>query len=54
MAKAKKDGTKVSYVLSNDILKELETFCEETGRSRTKVIEMALKKYLEENRKDKN
>ena len=54
MAKAKKDGTKVCYMISNDILKELETFCEETGRSHTKVIEMALKKYIEENREDKN
>lgn len=52
MPKEKRDGTKVSYIIANDILKELEDFCERTGRTKTKVIEMALRKFLEEHRDD--
>ncbi len=52
MAKEKRDATKVSYIIDNEILRELEDFCERTGRTKTKVIELALRKYLEEHRDD--
>ena len=52
MAKEKRDATKVSYIIDNEILKNLEEFCEKTGRTKTKVIEIALRKYLEEHKND--
>ena len=53
MAKEKRDATKVSYMIDNKLLKQLEDFCERTGRTKTKVIEMAIKLYLEEHKNDK-
>ena len=53
MAREKRDATKVSYMIDNELLKQLEDFCERTGRTKTKVIEMALKLYLEEHKNDK-
>ena len=53
MAKEKRDGTKVSYIISNDILKELNEFCEKTGRTRTKVVEMAIRLFIEQHKEDK-
>ena len=53
MAKAKRDATKVSYMIDNTLLKQLEDFCERTGRTKTKVIEMALALYLKEHKNDK-
>lgn len=54
MAKEKRDATKVSYIISNELLKELEEFCERTGRTKTKVIEMSLRLFLDEHKDDKN
>ena len=53
MAREKRDATKVSYLIDNTILKQLEDFCERTGRTKTKVIEMALVLYLNEHKDDK-
>lgn len=53
MAREKRDATKVSYMLDNALLKELEDFCKRTGRTKTKVIEMAILHYLEEHKNDK-
>ena len=53
MAREKRDATKVSYMIDNELLKQLEAFCERTGRTKTKVIEMAISLYLEEHKDDK-
>ena len=52
MAREKRDATKVSYMIDNELLKQLENFCEKTGRTKTKVIEMAISLYLEEHKDD--
>ena len=53
MAREKRDATKVSYMIDNTILKQLEEFCERTGRTKTRVIEMAIALYLTEHKDDK-
>ena len=53
MAREKRNATKVSYMIDNELLKQLEDFCERTGRTKTKVIEMAISLYLEEHKDDK-
>lgn len=53
MAREKRDATKVSFLLDNEILKRLEEFCRRTGRTKTKVIEMAILMFLEEHKDDK-
>lgn len=53
MAREKRVATKVSYMIDNELLKQLEDFCERTGRTKTKVIEMAISLYLEEHKDDK-
>ena len=53
MSREKRDATKVSYMIDNELLKQLNDFCKRTGRSKTKVIEMALVLYLEEHKNDK-
>ena len=52
MARESKNGRKVTYIIQKELLKELEEFCERTGRTKTKVVELALKKYLDEHKKD--
>lgn len=47
MARPKKEGVKVSYVLEKHIAEALDKFCDETGRSKTKVIELAVKEFIE-------
>ena len=54
MAREKKDGTKVTYIIENALLRELEDYCEKTGLTKTKVIEFALREYLKEKGGNKN
>lgn len=53
MAREKRNATKVSFLLDNDILRKLEDFCKRTGRTKTKVIEMAILRFLDEHKDDK-
>ena len=53
MAREKRNATKASYLIDNELLKQLEEFCEKTGRTKTKVIEMAITLYLKEHKDDK-
>ena len=48
MARPKKEGVKVSYVLEKNIAEALDKFCDETGRTKTKVVEMAIKAFIRE------
>lgn len=43
----KKDGIKVSYVLDKKVSEALEKFCNETARTKTKVVEMAIMESIE-------
>ena len=47
MARAKKDSTNISIRFDNEILGRLNEYCEETGRTRTFVIEKSVFEYLE-------
>ncbi len=49
MPRPRKDSIKVSYALDRKIVIMLEQFCEDTGRTKTKVIEMAIKDFIEKN-----
>ena len=48
-----KDGTKVSYVLDRKIAEALDKFCEETGRTKTKVVELAIMEYIDRHEEKK-
>jgi predicted transcriptional regulator len=50
MAREKRDATKVSYMIDNELLNQLENFCERTGRTKTKVIEIALRQFLDKHK----
>ena len=44
-----KDGTKISVILDNSLLKKIKTFQEKIGLSKTEIIEDAIKDYLDKN-----
>ena len=41
-----KDGIKVSYVLDRKTAEAHDKFCEEKGRTKTKVVEMAINDFI--------
>lgn len=45
--KKKDGGVKVSYILEKDVAESLEKFCKDTGRTKTKVVELAITEYIE-------
>ena len=53
MAKEKKDIVKVNYSMDRSVAEALEEFCERTGRTKTKVVELAVKEYIEKHDDDK-
>jgi len=55
MAKEKKnkDGVRTNFFLEREVLESLNEFCERTGRTKTKVVEIALKEFLERHKDDK-
>ena len=46
MAKQKKDGIKATFIIERPIFQILDDFCEKTGRTKTKVVEMAIDDYI--------
>ena len=48
-----KDGIKVSYVLDRETAENLDKFCAETGRTKTKVVELAIMEYIKKHKKEK-
>ena len=52
MPRKKKDGIKISYLISRPIVEKLDLYCEETGLPKTYVIEQALLQYFQELYKD--
>ncbi len=47
MPKLKKDAKKATFYLSNEVINELEKYCEETGLSKTAAVERFIKKEIE-------
>ena len=52
MAMPSKDGVKTNFLLEKSIAESLKAYCERTGRTKTKAIEMALKEFLERHEKE--
>ena len=50
MAMPAKDGVKTNFLMEKTIAEELKEYCERTGRTKTKVIEIAVKEFLEKHR----
>lgn len=48
-----KDGIKVSYVLDRKTAEALDKFCEETGRTKTKVVELAIMEFIKKHKEGK-
>ena len=53
MAMPTKDGVKTNFIMEKTIADALKEYCERTGRTKTKAIEMALQEYLERHKDDK-
>lgn len=53
MAMPAKDGVKTNFLMEKKISEKLKEYCEKTGRTKTKVIEMALKEFLERHMEEK-
>lgn len=53
MPRPKKDNVKVSYTLEREVVELLDTFCEETGRTKTRVVEMAIRAFVKEHQEKK-
>ena len=47
-----KDGVKVSYVLERRVSEALDKFCTETGRTKTKVVELAIMEFIKKHSKE--
>lgn len=47
MARELKDGVRETYYLEKELAEKLKNFCEATGRTKTKVVEFAIRDYLE-------
>ena len=53
MAMPAKDGVKTNFLMEKKIAEDLKEYCERTGRTKTKVIEMAVREYLDRHKDDK-
>ena len=53
MAMPAKDGVKTNFLMEKKIAEDLKEYCERTGRTKTKVIEMAVRDYLDRHKDDK-
>lgn len=51
MSRPKKDGKALNLYIERDVLEKLETYCEETGLTKTKAIERILSQFLNKNAK---
>lgn len=43
----KKDAIKISLRMEREIAEMLEKFCSDTARTKTRVMELAVKEYIE-------
>lgn len=54
MARETKDGIKTNYYLDKKLVHDLKAFCDRTGRTKTKVVEIAIREYLDKHANDKS
>lgn len=47
MGRPSKECVRVSYSLDKQIADSLDRFCNDTGRTKTKVVEMAITEFIE-------
>jgi len=52
MARQKKEGVKVNLLLDKTVNDKLVQFCETTARTKTKVVELAIMKYIEDHKEE--
>ena len=48
MARIKKETKNLNIKIDKEIYEQLETFCEETGRTKTTSVEKILQRYFDE------
>ncbi|MBQ9257993.1 MAG: hypothetical protein IJ694_02080 [Acidaminococcaceae bacterium] len=47
MARIKKDGKRVNFLMKSSVIDKLERYCDEVGQTRTEATERILNRYLE-------
>lgn len=52
MSRTPKDSIKVSYTLDRKVAESLEKFCKDTGRTKTKVVELAITDFILKNKSE--
>lgn len=52
MARETKDGIKQNFLLEKSLVEDLKEFCDRTGRTKTKVVEIAIREYLGKHKDD--
>ncbi len=50
MARAKKDGEKISFYVDRQVMKDLRAYAEEKGQTVTMAMERILRAFLDEER----
>lgn len=53
MARPKKDGTYVNFLMAQDLFDRLVVYTEETQRTKTAAVEMALREFLDKYEQEK-
>jgi len=48
MAKPKKEGKAVNFLMSTETLEKMDKYCEATGSTKTRLIEIAVDKYVDD------
>lgn len=54
MARPRKEGVKVSYILDKEVAESLDKFWKSTGGTKTGIVELAIQEFLERHQKEKN
>ena len=53
MARAKKDGEKISFYVDRQVMEDLRAYAEEKGQTVTLAMERILRSYLDEEKANK-
>ena len=54
MARAKKDGEKISFYVDRQVMEDLRAYAEETGQTVTMAMERILRTHLDEEKAKQN
>ena len=54
MARAKKDGEKISFYVDRQVMEDLRAYAEEKGRTVTMAMERILRSHLDEEKAKQN